>query len=142
MIIICVHSNLIIYFIKYLNIIGVGWAPKLVWPNPIQPNKRSTVEHFMGVETTRNYPKITPINFSLEKKDWENFGRRVLWKKKVKYFVLWNRVILDFSVVPFRAWGKELNGEIIVCLVLFYLFYFIFIFILFFSSLDLGYSKN
>ena len=34
LIIILVHSNSIIYFIKYLNIVGVGWVPKSRWPIP------------------------------------------------------------------------------------------------------------
>ena len=31
-----------------------------------------------------------------------------------KVFVLWNRVILDFSVVLFKTWGEKLNNETII----------------------------
>ena len=36
----------------------------------------------------------------------ERLGKKNSLKKKVKDFVLWSRVILDFSVVPFMTWSN------------------------------------
>lgn len=36
-------------------------------------------------------------------------------KKRQKAFVLWNKVVMDFSVVPFTTtWSEELNCEITI----------------------------
>ena len=70
----------------------------------------------MGIGIAKNHPNKKNLSFlvllfSRKKKYQENTGREVLWKRKWRTFVLWNRVILDFSLVPFMTWGKELNGE-------------------------------
>ena len=72
------------------------------------------MEHFLGVETTKNYPKITPNKLFSRKERLRELWKKSSLKKKVKDCVLWNRVILDFSVVLFKTWGEKLNNETII----------------------------
>ena len=91
----------------------------LTWSNQIR-DKGGTFSRSWNYQ---KLPKNHPNKLFSRKERLRELWKKSSLKKKVKDCVLWNRVILDFSVVSFMTWGKELNGETTI-----------------FS--DLGYSKK
>ena len=81
--------------------------------NPTQPNqiKDQRWSNFWELELLEIAQKITPNKLFYGKERLKELGKKTYLKKKVKYFMLRNRVIFNFSVVSFMTWDKELNGE-------------------------------